>query len=340
MTAVAKEAESAFTFLPLGAIIHEFSIAGTNIVLNFPRIEDYRSTGNPGYFGETIGRVANRISGAKIESLNSGKKYELKANDGPNCLHGGPQGWGKRDWEGPEPVNKGGIEGVLFTYLSENGEQGFPGTVECRLWYVASKQEDEGVEKTALEIDYEVKLVGDEVEETVVAVTNHSTFTIADGLTIEGTEATLYTNLYQEMDDTGIPTGEIKPFPGIEPDKAFILGAVEPAVDHCFVMNPDPSSIPLDTRQSKLRKQCAFSHPNTRLHFEVLSTEPAFQFYTGEHIDVPAVEGASARGPRAGFCVEPSRYINAVNEEKWRNMVVLKKGEVWGSKVVYRGWKD
>lgn len=73
---------------------------------------------------------------------------------------------------------------------------------------------------------------------------------------------------------------------------------------------------------------------------EVLSTEPAFQFYTGKHIDVPASEGVPARVSRAGFCVEPSRYVNAVNVEEWRGQVVVKKGEVYGSRVVFKAWCD
>lgn len=167
-----------------------------------------------------------------------------------------------------------------------------------------------------------------------------SYFNISDGITIEGTEAKLETNLFQEVDDEDIPTGELKEFPGVEAGKAFTLGATDPDIDHCFVMNPDPSSVLLDTRETSLRKLCSFFHPNTRLHFEVLSTEPAFQFYTGRHINVPAVDGAPERKARSGFCVEPSRYINAVNVDKWKNMVVLKKGQKWGTKIIYRGWKD
>lgn len=160
-----------FNFLPQGAIIQEFRVAGHNLVLSFPTAEAYAKS-NPGYFGETIGRVANRISGAKIDGLN-GKSYSFAANNGPNTLHGGPQGWGKRTFDGPKPVNRNGKEGVLFTYLSKDGEEGFPGTVELKVWYIAGKHQDEGIEKTFLEVEYEVELVGDEVEETVVAVTNH-----------------------------------------------------------------------------------------------------------------------------------------------------------------------
>lgn len=142
------------------------------------------------------------------------------------------------------------------------------------------------------------------------------------------------------VDSTDIPTGEIGPYPGIEAGKTFVLGDKEPDIDHCFVMNTDPASVPLDTRSNTPAKLCSFHHPNTRLNFEVLSTEPAFQFYTGKYINIPAVDGAPARGPRSGFCVEPSRYINAVNEDKWRNMVLLKKGQTWGAKIIYQGWKD
>jgi aldose 1-epimerase len=81
-------------------------------------------------------------------------------------------------------------------------------------------------------------------------------------------------------------------------------------------------------------------HPETKIHLDVLSTEPAFQFYTGKYIGVPEVEGVAAREARSGFCVEPSRYVNAVNVPEWRGQVILKKGEAYGSRIVYRGWSD
>jgi aldose 1-epimerase len=166
-----KQFSDSFTFLPQGGIIQEFKVAGTNVVLGFPSAESYRTKHNP-FFGENIGRVANRISGAKINSLN-GKSYDLAVNNGPNTLHGGAVGWGKKDFEGPTPVNRNGKESVMFKYLSKDGEEGFPGTVEMRLWYMPSIEKVDGVEKTSLEIEYEAELVGDEVEETVIALTNH-----------------------------------------------------------------------------------------------------------------------------------------------------------------------
>lgn len=103
----------------------------------------------------------------------NGKSYQLTANNGPNTLHGGPQGWGKKDWEGPTPTQRNGRDAVLFKYVSKDGDEGFPGTVEMKMWYTPSLEQDEGVEKTSLEIEYEVELIGDEVEETAVSLTNH-----------------------------------------------------------------------------------------------------------------------------------------------------------------------
>jgi len=150
----------------------------------------------------------------------------------------------------------------------------------------------------------------------------------------------MYTNMHQVVDEHAIPTGAIEPYPEFEANKEFTLGAETPKPDHCFIMNTDPASVPLDTRSQPLKKLCSFYHPNTKLHFEALSTEPAFQYYTGLFINVPEMDGLPARGPRSGMCIEASRYVNAINDPKWRGMVVLKKGQTWGSKTVYRGWQE
>lgn len=106
------------------------------------------------------------------------------------------------------------------------------------------------------------------------------------------------------------------------------------------MVNPDPASIPLDSRTVPLQTLGHFYHPSTRLHLEIQSTEPAFQFYTGEGIETPAVDGQAAYGPRAGFAVEPSRYVNAVNRDEWRNMVALPRGNKYGSRSVYQAWQE
>ena len=169
-------------------------------------------------------------------------------------------------------------------------------------------------------------------------ILDFSYFNIGDRPTLEGTKAKVYTNLHQVTDENDIPTGAIEPFTGIPVNEEFILGPKEPAPDHCFIMETDPASVPLDTRQRPMRKLCEFYHPDTKIHFEALSTEPAFQFYTGRFIDVPAMDGMPARGPRSGMCIEASRYVDAINNDKWRHMVVLKKGSKFGSLTRYRAW--
>lgn len=163
-----------FKFLPQGALIQEFNVAGHNIVLGYPSPASYQHPAVP-FFGETIGRVANRISNAQIDNLN-GRSYQLAANNGPSTLHGGVKGWGKQAFEGPTSVKRDGRDALLFKYLSRDGDEGFPGAVEVRVWYFPETVRDGGVEKTSLELEYEVEMVGDAaegVEETAVSVTNH-----------------------------------------------------------------------------------------------------------------------------------------------------------------------
>jgi aldose 1-epimerase len=163
------EADSGVSFLPTGAVIQELKVAGHNIVLGYPDPEPYADAP---FFGETIGRVANRLKGAEISKLN-GKSYKLTANNGPNHLHGGSQGWGKKKFTGPKPVNRNGKEAVLFTYVSPDGDEGYPGTVELKVWYTASTENEAGLSKFVLETEYEVEFTGNECDETVVNVTNH-----------------------------------------------------------------------------------------------------------------------------------------------------------------------
>ncbi len=141
------------------------------------------------------------------------------------------------------------------------------------------------------------------------------------------------------MDDALIPTGAIEDFPGVEAEKPFVLGPTEPDIDHCFVVDAATADFPIDTRQRPLKPLISVSHPKTKLHLDIFSTEPSFQFYTGAHIKSAATAETPARGSRAGFCVEAARFINAVNEPEWRNQVVLKRGSTWGAKTVHKAWK-
>lgn len=128
---------------------------------------------------QTIGRVANRISNARIDSLNKGRTYHLLPNeDGITTLHGGEHGWGKKDWHGPVREPRKDSNGITrtdvqkYTYTSPHMDEGFPGTVEARVWWI--RWEEEGTLYVELEMEAEMSERQPEgVEETVVALTNH-----------------------------------------------------------------------------------------------------------------------------------------------------------------------
>lgn len=339
-------ADAAFAFVPFGAIIQSFKVRDINIVLGFDTQEQYEKYNSP-YFGATIGRVANRIKGAQLDNVN-GRSYPLAANNGPNTLHGGNIGWNKRIWKGPAPVGikripgVEGLEGgesVEFVLISEDGDEGFPGTVEAKVTYTAGKQTQDGKEVTVLGIEYEAQLL-DGADETPVNITNHSYFDLSGTASVDGTVVTLSTNNHLPSDLESIPTGPPTAFPGLDTAKPFTLTAKGPRVDHCFTKTDDPASVPIDTRSKPLTRDIAAFHPKTGIHLEVLSTEPSYQFYTGDGTDVPAVDGLTAKGSRSAFCCEPGRWVNAVNVPEWKGMTLLKKGETYGSRIVYKAWSD
>ncbi|KAI0994264.1 hypothetical protein K3495_g13918 [Podosphaera aphanis] len=341
-----------FESIPLGAIIQKFIIGNTNIVLGFSEAADYEIYNSP-HFGETIGRVANRVANAQINSLNN-QSYALPKNDGNNSIHGGFLGWGKKSWDGPVPMETREIPGlrdledsqsIMYTMRSLHGDQGYPGTTDAKVYYTIGTQVEDGRKVRVLGIEYEVELVEDDtndVEETVVNLTNHSYFNLGENSTIAGTIVNLCTDMYLPVDASGIPTtSSPASYPGMEGNTTLTLGVTSPAIDGCFIVDPSlATEIPLDTRSAPLTRLVTAYHPDTTIHLEVLSTEPAFQFYTGDYIDVPAIGNSPARDPRAGFCVEPSRYVDAINHNEWRGQVVLKKGMKYGSLIVYRGWSD
>jgi aldose 1-epimerase len=153
--------------IPRGATIQLLPVGSNNlnIVLNFNTAEQYSD--NPGHFGETIGRVANRIKNAFINDLD-GRSWQLAKNNGENSLHGGVIGWGQKIWTGPTKVDY--KEGTAYRYdlTSPNLDENFPGEVKASVIY---RIKDEGL-KRRIEVEYEAELVSG-AEETCVNMTNH-----------------------------------------------------------------------------------------------------------------------------------------------------------------------
>lgn len=174
-----------FKFLSTGAAIQSWKLGELNVQLHFSTEEQYQKH-NDYYFGATLGRVANRISGAKLTNIDGHKNYTLPANEGPNTLHAGLNSWGRKRWDGPVPLVPGkaiqgldgdkveGEETMRFALTSPHLDEGFPGTVKATIDYTAGWQtNDQGTRMSVLQIEYEAELVGDAAE-TVVNMTNHS----------------------------------------------------------------------------------------------------------------------------------------------------------------------
>jgi aldose 1-epimerase len=152
----------------------------------------------------------------------------------------------------------------------------------------------------------------------------------------------LMTASKQDVDEGKIPTGSVSTHPDIRMFTAstplsITLGDTEPSFDHCFILpdNPEPC---IDTRQLPLRDIAHLFNEKSRVNLLASTTEPAFQFYTGDGIDVKKEDKSLLFGPRAGLCLESGRPINAVNIPELKKWVLLKKGEIYGSYTTYSAW--
>ena len=183
-----------------GAIVTEIDVPDRNgkmadVVLGFDNLEGYLG-GHP-YFGAATGRVANRIAKAKFTL--DGKEYKLAANNGPNTLHGGSKAFDKVVWKATDVSGPAG-PAVKMSYLSPDGEEGFPGNLSVSVTYTVTADNE-------LRIDYSATTD----KPTPVNITNHSYFNLAGPAagSILGHEMMLAADLYTPVDDTLIPTGEI-----------------------------------------------------------------------------------------------------------------------------------
>jgi aldose 1-epimerase len=295
-----------------------------DIVQGFDSIAGYLSP-EP-YFGALIGRYGNRIGHAKF-SLN-GKDYTLPKNDGENTLHGGERGFDKRVWTGRE-LPDGGLE---LTYLSKDGEEGFPGNLKATVAYHLTDADE-------LKIEYSATTDKD----TVVNLTNHSYFNLkgAGQGDILGHLMMLSADKFTPVDAGLIPTGELRAVAGTPFDfrKPTAIGArieqgdeqlkLGKGYDHNWVLNRTGSGLSLAARVDE---------PTTGRVMEVRTTEPAIQFYTGNFLDGTLKgKGGKVYGLRAAFCLETQHYPDSPNKPKFPS-TVLKPGQTYHTTTVYKFW--
>jgi len=330
---LANSSGSIVKLISRGATLKEWHVPDksgkmADVVFGFDDVAGYESPAN-GYFGCTAGRVANRIAGGKF-SLDS-KEYTLATNDGPNALHGGVQrSFDKVVWKGT-PFESADGEGVVFTYTSPDGEEGYPGTLAAKVTYTLT-------DKNELRIDYEATTD----QASPVNLTNHAYFNLsgAGSPTINNHELMLAADHYTPVDSTLIPTGEIAPVAGTPFDfrqfhaigeRVDQLGTGTGAgYDHNFVLN---------NQDGKLALAAKVRDPNSGRVLAVYTTEPGIQFYGGNFLTGAIAKGGKKYDYRSGFCLETQHFPDAVHQKNFPS-VILRSGETYRHTCIYQITSD
>jgi aldose 1-epimerase len=314
------------TLMTRGATLIELQVpdkAGrlANVVLGFDDVAGYESDKNQ-YFGCTTGRVANRI--AKGRFTLDGKEYKLAVNNGVNHLHGGvKRSLDKVVWKA-EPVKT--ANAVRFAYVSPDGEEGYPGNLAMTVTFTLT-------DDNALEIDYTAKTD----KATPVYLTNHSYFNLsgAGSASVLDHELTIAADKYVPTDDTQIPTGKLAPVAGTAMDfnKPTRIGErIEPLIktaalgyDHCYLLKKREKQ---PTLAAKVRD------PKSKRIMTVLTTEPAVQLYTGNHLKGDKGAAGKTFAERGAICLETGYLPDAVNQPDFPS-ILLQPGQTYRNTCVY-----
>ncbi len=295
-----------------------------NITLYRDSLADYMEMkdGKPTtpYFGATVGRYGNRI--AKGRFTLDGKEYKLAINNPPNALHGGIKGFDKVVWKA-EPVETPDTVGVVFTYTSPDGEEGYPGTLKAKVTYSLT-------DKNELKMDYEATTDKD----TVLNLTNHTYWNLAgagNGDVLKH-ELTLNADRFLPVDATLIPLGRLDPVKGTAMDFTSPkpigqdIGKVEGGYDHCYVLVRKGGDLSLAARVVE---------PTSGRVMEVYTTQPAVQFYTGNFLDGTVHGGGKSYEKHYGLCLETQHYPDSPNEKDFPT-TELKPGETYKQSTVHK----
>jgi aldose 1-epimerase len=299
-----------------------------NVTLGFDNLADYE-TKSP-YFGNITGRYANRIANATFTLDDTA--YTLAANNGPNTLHGGVEGFDNKVWEA-EAVEGDGEVGVSLHYLSPDGEEGYPGNLDITVVYTLTDANE-------IRMDYTATTDAS----TVVNLTNHAYFNLAG----EG-NSSIYDHIlmidadrYTPVDATLIPTGELAPVEGtpfdfrlpkaIGPgqrssDEQIVLGR---GYDHNFVLNRE------DPEDGEMMLAAQVYEPESGRVLEVWTTEPGIQFYAGNFLDGTLI-GPSGHLYRQsdGFALESQHYPDSPNQPDFPS-TVLNPDETYQTTTIYK----
>ena len=297
-----------------------------DIVLGYETIDGYL-TGDP-YFGAICGRCANRIANGKF--IIEGKTFQLPVNNGPNSLHGGPEGFSNQVFDAKPVFRIKDGEAVEMIYVSKDGEMGYPGTVTLEVTYSLT-------DRNELKLEYHATT--DKL--THVNIASHSYFNLSGegNGDILGTEVCLNADTFTPVSDVLIPTGEFRKVTGtpmdfLKPktigksinDKDTQLGFGK-GYDHNFVINKKKAG------EMALAATCY--EPTSGRVMEIHTTQPGVQLYSGNWLDGTKGKGGKAYEMHGGFCLETQNYPDSPNQPKFPS-TLLKPGEVYKHTVVHK----
>lgn len=299
-----------------------------DITIGYDDLASYEQ--KPNYFGVTVGRYANRIAGAAFTL--DGKRYELARNDGANSLHGGAQGFDKRNWK-VEALRSGPVARLVLSLASPDGDQGYPGKLDVKVTYTLDDRGDLG-------IVFEAQTSAP----TVVNMTNHALFNLA------GTDADedamrhwllIPASRYTPVDDNLIPTGELRPVAATVFDfrtprlvEDGLRDGTDPQIrigrgyDHNWVLDKGVTAEP--------QLAARLAHPKSGRVLDVLTTEPGIQFYSGNFLD-GTVTGKGGKVYRMGdgIALEPQKFPDTPNQPGFGSALVV-PGKPYRHAMIYR----
>ncbi|MHC8287766.1 aldose epimerase family protein [Pseudomonas sp. XS1P51] len=301
------------TVITYGGILQSLKVPDKNgqfedVVLGFDDVQGYQR--GIAYFGATIGRFGNRLANGAFEL--DGKRYQVPLNDGTHSLHGGPQGFDKRVWKA-EPSNGKDSVGVTLTYLSADGEMGFPGNLKTEVTYSLNDNNE-------LRIEYRASTD----KPTVLNLTNHSYFNLAgagNGDVLKQV-ATLHASHYTPVTGKLIPTGELAPVAGTPMDftQPTAIGKNIQA-NHPQLKFAEPKhggfdfNWALDAKGDVSQLAADVSDPQSGRRLQLYTTEPGVQFYTSNFLDGSVRGKAGKVYPHWGaFTLETQHYPDSPNQ--------------------------
>jgi aldose 1-epimerase len=290
-----------------------------DVVLGFDSIAGFTQKGNP-FFGALIGRYGNRIAKGKFTL--DGATYTLAAYNNGQALHGGLKGYDKVMWKAEKQP---GDSSLKLTYLSKDGEEGYPGNLTIEVIYTLTA--DNG-----LKIDYAATTD----KATPVNLTNHAYFNLSAGKdsTILDHELMLKADKFTEVDSVLIPTGKLPPVNGTPMDFTVAkkigkeIDSVKGGYDHNWVLNKTGNA---------LESIATLYHAGSGRLMEVFTTEPGIQFYSGNFLDgtLTNTKGGQKYVKHAALCLETQHFPDSPNQPTFPN-TILKPGEKYAHTSLYK----